>query len=113
MDTMNELDITKLKRPILAIIRLNSENKERRDFAGMLTPYYRVTIDPTNLTPSGAFIRFGDTAGDELMGFRPIEDVLIEEVIGEYDSEVPKLAHANGPKIRLVQPILPQQKEAA
>lgn len=109
---MNELDVTKLKRPVLAIIRLASENKEKRDIVGMLTPYYRVTIDPSNLTPSGAFIRFGDTQGDELTGFRPIEDILVEEVIGEYDSEVPRLAHANGPKIQLVPTSLPQREVA-
>lgn len=110
MDTMNELDVTKLKRAVLAIIRLASENKERRDFAGVLTPYYRVTIDPSNLTPSGAFIRFGDTHGDELTGFRPIEDILVEEIIGEYASDVPKLAHVNGPNIQLVPTTLPQRE---
>lgn len=102
MATENEIDVKSLKRPLLAIIRLRSENKERRDLAGVLTPYYRVTLDPINLSPSQEFIRFGDTHGDELMGFRPTEDIVVEEVIGEYESQPPRIVHQGGPQITLV-----------
>lgn len=101
--TQNEIDVKGLKHPILAIVRLNSESKEKRDFAGVITPYYRVTIDPANLSPSGEFIRFGDTQGDEITGFRPVADVLIEEIIGEYSGPVPRIAHVQqGLQIQLV-----------
>lgn len=80
----NIIDIEKLERPILAIVRLSPENKERRDMAGMVTPFYQVTIDPENLSPSREFIRFGKTHGDEIMGWRPVTDIIVEEVIGQY-----------------------------
>lgn len=93
-DTENAIDIASLDRPILAIVRLKSEKKELRDAHGVLTPYYQVTIDRENISPSGDFIRFGGTNGDEITGWRPLDDIVIEETIGQYaeGSEPPKLA---------------------
>jgi hypothetical protein len=84
-EILNVIDIEKLERPILAIVRLAPENKEKRDMAGVLTPFYQVTIDPANLSPTKEFIRFGKVHGDEIMGWRPVEDVVVEEVMGEYE----------------------------
>jgi hypothetical protein len=83
-ETFNLIDIEKLERPILAIVRLKPENKEKRDLAGVLTPFYQVTINPQAMSPSREFIRFGSVHGDELMGWRPVEDIIVEEVIGQY-----------------------------
>lgn len=90
METINVIDIEKLERPILAIVRLKPENKEKRDLGGVLTPYYQVTIDPANLSPSKEYLRFGSVQGDEIMGWRPVEDVLVEEVLGEYRTAPPR-----------------------
>lgn len=87
----NVLDPKTLKAPILAIVRLQAENKEKRDFAGVLTPFYQVTIDPKEISPSGEFIYFGNTHGDGITGWRPLTDVIVEEVLGEYASTPPKV----------------------
>lgn len=84
-ELFNVIDVTKLERPILAIVRLKPENKEKRDIGGVLTPYYQVTIDPAHLAPSKEFIRFGKVHGDEIMGWRPVDDIIVEEVLGEYE----------------------------
>lgn len=83
-ETFNLIEIEKLERPILAIVRLAPENKEKRDLAGMLTPFYQVTINPQALSPSREFIRFGGIHGDEINGWRPVTDIIVEEVIGQY-----------------------------
>lgn len=80
----NVIDIEKLDRPIVAIVRLAPENKEKRDMAGVITPFYQVTIDPQNMSPSREFIRFGGVHGDEIVGWRPVTDIIVEEVIGQY-----------------------------
>jgi hypothetical protein len=87
----NELDPKSLKNPILAIVRLASDDKVKRDHAGVSTPYYQVTIDPKEISPSGEFIYFGNTHGDQLTGWRPLTDVVVEETIGEYASLPPKV----------------------
>jgi hypothetical protein len=98
----NIIDIDKLQRPILAIVRLAPENKERRDMAGMLTPFYQVTIDPSSMSPSKEFIRFGRVHGDEITGWRPVSDILVEEVLGEYtEAHFVPMIGSQGPSIEL------------
>lgn len=96
-EIINVIDIDKLQRPIVAIVRLAPENKERRDMAGVLTPFYQVTIDPKSMSPSKEFIRFGSVHGDEIMGWRPVTDIIVEEVIGQYaeTSTPPKINQAS------------------
>lgn len=99
----NIIDIEKLERPILAIVRLAPENKERRDMAGMITPFYQVTLDPANLSPSREFIRFGKVHGDEIMGWRPVSDIIVEEVIGQYkEGWNPPVISGTGNPVELV-----------
>src|SRR5687768_20065 len=83
-ETFNLIEIEKLERPIVAIVRLASENKEKRDLAGVVTPYYQVTVSKDHLSPTREFIRFGMIHGDEINGWRPVADIVIEEVIGQY-----------------------------
>lgn len=103
-DIVNIIDVTKLERPILAIIRLKPENLEQRTMAAVLTPYYQVTIDPARLSPSQEFIEFGQAIGDQLVGWRPVEDVIVEEVLGEYAEgfEPPKhVTYQAGQQVKL------------
>lgn len=95
-ETFNLIEIEKLERPILAIVRLAPENKEKRDLAGVLTPFYQVTIDPNAMSPSKEFIRFGGIHGDEITGWRPVTDIIVEEVIGQYKEgwEPPQIQEA-------------------
>ena len=46
--------------------------------------YYQVTIDPTMVSPSGDYIRFGTTEGDEIQGWQRIAAITVCEVLGEY-----------------------------
>lgn len=53
--------------------------------------FFQVTIDPGKLSPSGKFIRFGANPGDELMGWQPVEWMVIVDVLGEWIGEEPPL----------------------
>lgn len=46
--------------------------------------YYQVTIDPRKISPSGNFIRFGDSPGDEIVGWQRCEAITIVEVLGDW-----------------------------
>lgn len=43
---------------------------------------FQVTIDATLVSPSEAYIRFGTTAGDELIGWKQVTAIEIIEVLG-------------------------------
>lgn len=47
--------------------------------------YYQVTIDPQNISPSGDFIKFGATNGDEIMGWQRCAALTVIEVLGEWE----------------------------
>lgn len=51
---------------------------------------YQVTLDPARLSPDGVFMRFGQWsdqggAGDEITGWVALEDILVEEILAEWD----------------------------
>lgn len=59
-----------------------------RDDIGPVVPQnpavlFQVTIDPSKVSPSKAFIRFGDTAGDEVVGWQRRDYIQVIEVLGE------------------------------
>lgn len=43
---------------------------------------FQVTIDPSRVSPSGELIRFGDTTGDELIGWMLRANLEIVEELG-------------------------------
>ena len=45
--------------------------------------YYQVTIDPDFLSPSGDYIRFGMTGGDEIQGWQRVESMTVCEILEE------------------------------
>jgi hypothetical protein len=58
-----------------------------RDDLGPVVPqnpavYFQVTIDPNKVSPSKRFIRFGDTQGDEVVGWQVREYIVVLEVLG-------------------------------
>jgi hypothetical protein len=57
--------------------------------------YYQVTIDPSKVSPSGEFIRFGENQGDEITGWQRVKALTIVEVLGEW-------ADANTPPIMTI-----------
>lgn len=50
--------------------------------------YYQVTLDPRFVSPSGEYIRFGQTKGDELVGWQRVDAITICEVLAQYPEEV-------------------------
>jgi len=53
---------------------------------------YQVTIDPDRVSPSGDFVRFGQWndqkgQGDEITGWVKHDDLVLLEVIAEWDGE--------------------------
>jgi len=76
---------TQIETPCIAIVHFKNE-EEHEERGGRLIRY-QVTIDPTNdqqLSPSGDFIRFGDVKGDEITGWQPCMNIVIDEILFEY-----------------------------
>ena len=106
--TVNEIQITEIKQKIVAIVKFGP--------AGFATDgtnpgeYYQVTISPEFISPSGEFIRFGQTNGDEITGWQRAEAITIIEILGlwriEFDEPVLKygtLGVVNMPVLQKVQ----------
>lgn len=51
------------------------------------TILFQVTIRSDKCSPSGAFIRFGDTPGDELVGWQRRDLLEVCEVLGEVQED--------------------------
>ena len=74
-----------IENPTVAIVHFLSE-EARSQMPGGRVIHYQVTIKPENFT-EGGFIRFGETKGDELMGWQLQSDIVIDEVLGELSSD--------------------------
>ena len=83
-----DFGIAEVKEKIVAIVKFGPFTK-----ADGMRPaeYYQVTIDPSKVSPSGKFIRFGTTQGDEIVGWQRTEAIAIVEVLGKWDDETPPL----------------------
>jgi hypothetical protein len=76
---------TEVERQVIAIVHF--KNEEMVVNAGGRLIHYQVTIDPENdqqLSPTGEFIRFGDVSGDEITGWQPCNNIVIDEILYEY-----------------------------
>ena len=49
--------------------------------------HMQVTVDPAKCSAGGRFIRFGETQGDELMGWQRRDWLVVEEVLGELSED--------------------------
>ena len=47
----------------------------------------QVAVKPDNRSPSGKLIRFGNTPGDEIVGWTPIDYLEVVEVLGYLDQD--------------------------
>lgn len=50
--------------------------------------HYQVTLDPTQISPSGAMIRLGDVQGDEILGWQRLDSLEIVEVLVRWNGDV-------------------------
>lgn len=51
--------------------------------------YFQVTIDPRYVSKSGDYIRFGQTAGDEIIGWQRVGALTVVEVLAEFEDDQP------------------------
>lgn len=87
---LTEFEWANITRKVIAIIKFGPPTATD----GMRTAeYYQVTIDPAHVSPSGKFIRFGLTQGDEINGWQRIEALTVIEILTEWpetgDPELP------------------------
>jgi hypothetical protein len=84
-----------LTEKIVAIVVFKQQREEVERFqamrdAGHPVPvprlvFYQVTLDPNQISPSGQYIRIGDTQGDEILGWQPVESLEIIETLAKFD----------------------------
>jgi len=82
-----------IKVPCVVICHFLTDEKVQ-GIPGSRIIYYQVTIDPHNhqqLSPDNTFIRFGAVKGDEIMGWQPCMNIVIDETLMVYDNpeEIP------------------------
>lgn len=83
MTIINDLPITEIKEKIVAIVKFGP--------AGFPTDgtrpgeYFQVTISPDHISPSGEFIRFGKSLGDEINGWQRAQAITIVEILGAWE----------------------------
>ena len=86
---------TEIETPCVVICHF--ANEELVEQAGGRLIRYQVTIDPNNeqqLSPSADFIRFGNVEGDEITGWQPCMNMVIDEVLFEYEIVKGTIEHA-------------------
>jgi hypothetical protein len=108
MATINEMKISDIRERIVAIVKFGP--------AGFSTDgthageYFQVTIDPQKISPSGEFIRFGATNGDEIVGWQRAAAITIVEVLGSFGCEdTPLLEYGTANLVQM--PILTKVEE--
>lgn len=56
--------------------------------------YFQVTVDPGKFSSTGNNLRFGETAGDEIVGWQPTVWMDVVEILGEWEDEnIPPTLH--------------------
>ena len=66
--------------PCIAIVSLDAQLPQNLPLPQGRV-YYQVTILQEHISPDRRFIRFGDIEGDEIMGWKGIDDLCIHEVL--------------------------------
>ena len=51
------------------------------------TIFYQCMIDPSKVSPSQHFIRFGHSSEDEVNGWIPLEDITIHEILSQQNAD--------------------------
>lgn len=73
--------------------------------------YFQVTIDPTKVSPSGEYIRFGETGGDEIMGWQRAAAISVVEILGDWiDGERSDQSFKFGTQGKVTMPVASDDK---
>jgi hypothetical protein len=78
---VTEFRVDVIKKKCVAIVRFGPLTANDGYRAG---EYFQVTIDPDKVSPSGEFIRFGTTDGDEIVGWQRCAAMSVVEILGEW-----------------------------
>lgn len=84
---LNALYCTDIKEKIVAIVRFGPSGFKTDGFRS--GEYFQVTIDPAKVSPSGEFIRFGDSPGDEIVGWQRGKAISVVEILGKWEGNAP------------------------
>ena len=77
---------------ICAIVQFRSDLVYGKDIPQMPAVMCQVTVRPDKISPSRDLIRFGDTQGDELVGWMRRDYLQVVEVLGTVDVETGKVS---------------------
>ena len=80
---MTEMEATVIKK-CRAIVMFGPATPNSGMRAGT---YYQVTIDPEMVSPTGEFIRFGASDGDEINGWQRVDAMTVCEILGEFRAD--------------------------
>jgi hypothetical protein len=109
MATINELGVQEVKERVVAIVRFGPGGFSQD---GMRPgEYYQVTIDPRMISPSGKYIRFGNSPGDEIVGWQRCEAMSIEEILWPWpldQEEPPQLEYGSQGTVTMLIPKVAQ-----
>ena len=100
-----DIEVTQVSQRLVAIVKFGPAG-----FTGdgmKAGEYYQVTVDPRKISPSGAFIRFGDYPGDEVVGWQRCQAMSIVEILGDwpYEEDRPMLNYGTAPFVPLMLPM--------
>lgn len=96
--TFERLDISK---KVTAIVKFGPAGFSTDGFR--TGEYFQVTIDPSCISPSGEFIRFGGSPGDEIIGWQRAAALSVVEILGEWDGDTPPTFHfGNSGKVTML-----------
>ena len=79
------LSVNLSEEPVCAIVKFRDDLIFGKDIPQQPCIYLQVTLRADKVSPSGRFIRFGETQGDELMGWMRRDYIDIIEVLGGVD----------------------------
>lgn len=86
---MEGLEDFSTDKPVVAIVHFKSE--EPLETMGRRLVYYQVTIsakdDKELRSPSGDFVYFGGTEGDQITGWQPENDIVVDEILHTYEQD--------------------------
>lgn len=82
---------TEIKNKCVAIVKFGPAGFQTDGFAP--GEYYQVTLDPTCVSKSGEYIRFGHNPGDEIHGWQRIMALSVVEILADWEDPL------NPPKV--------------
>lgn len=101
-DALNPVQFTQFTVKTVCIVKFNNPSLPDR------TPgrFYMVTVDPSKLSPTTNFIRFGDNPGDELLGWQQTDWITVLEILGEWpdDGTPPTLEYSSAGSVSILAP---------